>query len=286
MKNIFISILVIFSFIFTNAQTNTEIFVFDFINVDGKITLSNPINISDNEGYDSQPFFLPNSDEILFSSNRNKQTDLVKYSLKTNQKEWILNTTASEYSPTLTPKNNAVSYIKLEENGTQLLWSFDLKTQKEFILIPDLKIGYHVWFDENTLISFVLGEPNTLQISDLNSKTHKIVSENIGRSLHKIPNQNLVSFVSKKEKIWTINSLNPLNDEIKLIAEIPFQVEDLTWTPDGEILISNNDSLYLYDLKNNNWNEVASLKSFQLTVITRLAVSPNGKKIALVVKGK
>ncbi len=286
MKNIFISILVIFSFIFTNAQTNTEIFVFDFINVDGKITLSNPINISDNEGYDSQPFFLPNSDEILFSSNRNKQTDLVKYSLKTNQKEWILNTTASEYSPTLTPKNNAVSYIKLEENGTQLLWSFDLKTQKEFILIPDLKIGYHVWFDENTLISFVLGEPNTLQISDLNSKTHKIVNENIGRSLHKIPNQNLVSFVSKKEKIWTINSLNPLNDEIKLIAEIPFQVEDLTWTPDGEILISNNDSLYLYDLKNNNWNEVASLKSFQLTVITRLAVSPNGKKIALVVKGK
>lgn len=286
MKNIFISILVIFSFIFTNAQTNTEIFVFDFINVDGKITLSNPINISNNEGYDSQPFFTPNSDEILFASNRNGQTDLVKNSLKTNQKEWLINTSASEYSPTLTPKNNAVSYIKLEENGTQLLWSFDLKTQKEFILIPDLKIGYHVWFDENTLISFVLGEPNTLQISDLNSKTHKIVSENIGRSLHKIPNQNLVSFVSKKEKIWTINSLNPLNDEIKLIAEIPFQVEDLTWTPDGEILISNNDSLYLYDLKNNNWNEVASLKSFQLTVITRLAVSPNGKKIALVVKGK
>ncbi|MDO9261315.1 MAG: steroid delta-isomerase, partial [Flavobacteriaceae bacterium] len=209
MKNSFaIFIFFLFGF-YTHAQTSTEIYVFDLNYVDGKIVLSNPINISDNEGYDSQPFFLPNADEILFSSNRNGQTDLVKYSLKTNQKEWLINTSASEYSPKLTPKNNAVSYIKLEENGTQLLWSFDLKTQKESILIPDLKIGYHVWFDENTLISFVLGEPNTLQISDLNSKTHKIVSENIGRSLHKIPNQNLVSFVSKKENIWTINSLNP-----------------------------------------------------------------------------
>lgn len=279
------AIIALFS-IFAQAQSSTEIYVFDFINVDGKISIANPINISDNEGYDSQPFFLPNADEILFSSNRGGQTDLVKYSLKTNQKEWLINTSASEYSPTLTPKNNAVSYIKLEENGTQLLWSFDLKTQKEFILIPDLKIGYHVWFDEKTLISFVLGEPNTLHISDLNSKTHKIVNENVGRSLHKIPNQNLVSFVSKKEKIWTINSLNPLNDEIKLIAEIPFQVEDLTWTPDGEILISNNETLYLFDIKTNSWKEAISLINYELKKITRLAVSADGKKICLVVQGK
>ncbi|MDP3353349.1 MAG: hypothetical protein Q8S44_06390 [Flavobacteriaceae bacterium] len=286
MKNAF-TILLFFLFgFYTQAQTSTEIFVFDFINVDGKISIANPINISDNEGYDSQPFFLPNSDEILFSSNRNGQTDLIKYNLKTNQKEWLLNTSASEYSPILTPKNEAVSYIKLEENGTQLLWSLDLKTQKESILVPDLKIGYHVWFDTNTLISFVLGEPNTLQVSNLNSKTHKIVSENIGRSLHKIPNQNLVSFVSKKEKIWTINSLNPQNGAIQFIAEIPFQVEDLTWTPTGEILISNQDALFLFDLKTNNWEEATSLKSFQLKGITRLAVCPNGQKIALVVQGK
>ena len=100
------------------------------------------------------------------------------------------------------------------------------------------------------------------------------------------PNQNLVSFVSKKEKIWTINSLNPLNDEIKLIAEIPFQVEDLTWTPDGEILISNNETLYLFDIKTNSWKEVVSLINYELKKITRLAVSADGEKICLVVQGK
>ena len=286
MKNT-LALLIFFLFgFYTHAQSSTEIYVFDLIITDGKITLTTPINISDNEGYDSQPFFLSNSDEILFSSNRNGQTDLVKYFLKTNQKEWILSTSASEYSPTLIPKNDAISYIKLEENGTQLLWKIDLTSKKETILIPDLKIGYHVWFDKNTLISFVLGEHNTLQISDLNSKTHQIASQQIGRSLHQIPHQNLISFVSKKDAIWTINSLNPTNGALQLIAEIPFQVEDLTWTPNGEILISNNDFLYLYDLKNNSWKEIISLKPYNLSGITRLIVSPNGKKIALVVKGK
>ncbi|MDP2089838.1 MAG: hypothetical protein Q8J84_10615 [Flavobacteriaceae bacterium] len=286
MKNKLPSIIFFLFGFYTQAQSSTEIYVFDFKNTDEKITLTNPVNISDNEGYDSQPFFLPNVDEILFSSNRNGQTDLVKYSLKTNQKEWLINTSASEYSPTLTPQNDAVSYIKLEENGTQLLWSFDLKTQKETILIPDLKIGYHVWFDENTIVSFVLGEPNTLQISDLNSKTHQIVSQQIGRSLHKTPHQKLISFVSKSDSIWSINSLNPLNGEIKLITKIPFQIEDLTWTPDGKILISNNDALFLYEPDTKNWKEVVTLKPFNLSGITRLAVSSNGKKIALVVQGK
>lgn len=268
------------------AQSSTEVYVVDIINTDGKITLSNPINISDNEGYDSQPFFM-NSDEILFSSNRNGQTDLIKYNLKTNQKEWILNTSASEYSPTLTPENNAVSYIKLEENGTQLLWSYNLQTQKEEILIPNLKIGYHVWFDGNTIASFVLGEPHTLQITDLKSQIHVKVDENIGRSLHKIPNQNLISYVSKKKDNWNINSLNPIDGTITLITEIPFQAEDLTWKPSGDILLSYADIIYVYNPdKNKTWQKVFNLKTIGLNGLTRLAISPNEKKLAVVVQGK
>ncbi|MDH3381523.1 MAG: hypothetical protein OEL54_02380, partial [Flavobacteriaceae bacterium] len=169
-----INFLIVFTGFFINAQTSTEIYLFDFKHAEKTFKIENPINISENKGYDSQPFFLPNSEEILFSSNRNGLTDLIKYNLKTNQKEWLINTSASEYSPTLTPDNKSISYIKLEENGTQLLWSFNLETQIESILIPDLKIGYHVWFDNYTLISFVLGEPHTLQILNLNTQKNQI----------------------------------------------------------------------------------------------------------------
>lgn len=286
MKGIFYTLVLLLISYHLNAQTSTEIYVFDITQTANTFTIENPINISNNEGYDSQPYFYPDSEAILFSSNRNGQTDLIKYLLTTKQKSWLLSTTASEYSPTLTPDKKGISYIKLEENGTQLLWYFDLDTQKEKVLIPTLKIGYHVWFDENTIISFVLGEPHTLQVSDLTSQTHKQIAPNIGRSLHKIPTKNLISFVSKAEEKWEIKSLNPIDGTIEKITEIPFQVEDLTWTPEGNILLSYLNSIYLYDTTNSTWSEVINLDIFDLKGITRLAVSPNGKKLAVVVQGK
>lgn len=287
MKNIFITLVFLICTWHTQSQIATEIYVFNFFDNNENYVISNPINISNNEGYDNQPFFLPNSDDILFSSNKNGQTDLVKYNLKTNQKEWLINTTASEYSPTLTPDNTSISYIKLEENGTQLLWKFDLINKIETVLIPDLKIGYHVWFDKKTIISFVLGNPNTLQTINLDTKISQIVDSTIGRSLHQIPNQNLISYVSKKNEKWTINSLNPMDGTIEIITELPFQTEDLTWTPDGKILISHKNSIYLCDLKSGKkWKEIITLEPFNLNGITRLAISPNGKKIALVVYNK
>lgn len=269
-----------------NAQTSTEIYLFDLTQTANTFSIENPINISNNEGYDSQPFFFPDSEVILFSSNRNGQTDLAKYSITTNQKSWILATTASEYSPTLSPNKKGISYIKLEENGTQLLWYLDLESQEEKQLIPNLKIGYHVWFDENTVVSFVLGEPHTLQVSHLTSQIHQQLASNIGRSLHKIPTKNLLSFVSKAEEKWQIKSLNPIDGTIEKITEIPFQVEDLTWTPTGDILISYLNSIYLYNSAINTWHEIINLEKFNLKGITRLAVSPNGKKLAVVVQGK
>lgn len=270
----------------TQAQMATEILVFDLTYNKGNYDIKNPINISNNAGYDNQPFFI-NEDEILFSSNNNGQTDIVKYSLKTQQKEWIINTSASEYSPTLTPKNDAISYIKLEENGTQLLWIVNLQNHKESILINDLKIGYHTWFDKNTLISFVLGTPNSLQISDIKNQTHQIVATQIGRSLHKIPHQKLICYVNKSADVWTVNSLNPKTGTTQLITEIPFQTEDLTWTPEGAILLTYKDTIFSFDFNGNKtWIEINSIKEFNLSGITRIAVSPNGKKIALVVQEK
>ena len=46
---------------FAVAQPNTEVYLFDLDRTDGKINLSNPKNISNNEGYDNQPSFLDNN---------------------------------------------------------------------------------------------------------------------------------------------------------------------------------------------------------------------------------
>ena len=75
-----------------HAQTSTEVYLFDLILVNGQYTLSNPVNISNNTGYDNQPSFMQTGRQVLFASTRNGQTDIVSYNIRTRKKTWLTNT--------------------------------------------------------------------------------------------------------------------------------------------------------------------------------------------------
>ncbi|MFQ5753553.1 MAG: hypothetical protein ACE5HI_16305, partial [bacterium] len=68
----------------------------------------------------------------------------------------------------------------------------------------------------------------------------------IGRSLHKIPNTNVISFVRKvSENEWWIKQLDLQDRKIKsLILTLPGS-EDYAWTPDGIILMGQGSKLGL-----------------------------------------
>ena len=83
------------------AQPNTDVFLFD-LNTNTQFKLSNPKNISNNEGYDNQPSFIDNN-TILFAGSRNGQTDIVKYNIQYDSKIFINHTEGSEYSPLKIP---------------------------------------------------------------------------------------------------------------------------------------------------------------------------------------
>ena len=51
------SILMSFLCVLMTAQEATEIYLFDLTEQEGQISINNPINISNNEGYDNQPSF-------------------------------------------------------------------------------------------------------------------------------------------------------------------------------------------------------------------------------------
>ena len=126
------------------SQTNTDLFLVE-IN-DGKLEINNPLNISNNEGYDNQPSFY-DDDDILFSSTRNGQTDIALYHIKTGAIDWISNTPGGgEYSPTKIPNKEEVSAIRLDTNGLQRLYNYKIRSGEYKELLKDLKVGYHVWY--------------------------------------------------------------------------------------------------------------------------------------------
>ncbi|NAS32869.1 hypothetical protein GTQ40_17960 [Flavobacteriaceae bacterium R38] len=281
-KTIFIVLFFIINSYNNWAQPSTEVYLFE-LNKNKEVT--NPVNISKNPGfYDNQPSFLDNN-TLLFSSTRNEQTDIRVVNLLSGENRWISNTTnGSEYSPLKIPGKKATSAIRLDKDGKQLLYSYNLKNGKPKVLVEDLVIGYHVWADKSKIVSFVLGEESSLVVSDLKNKNNKTIQKNIGRSLHKIPGSSKISFISKAKKEWGIWSLDPVSGETSFIINTPEGAEDMCWTPDGTILIGKGNILYKYNpKKDSGWTEASSLSKFKLDGITRISVSPDGKKIAIVV---
>ncbi|MDH3321698.1 MAG: hypothetical protein OEM04_01850 [Flavobacteriaceae bacterium] len=272
------------------AQDATEIYLFDLIKKDSSFQLTNPINISNNKGYDNQPSFSADGNSILFSSERNGQTDIAKYEILENYRIWLTNTDASEFSPMVYPnKKKYFTCVRLNEDGSQLLYKYAFKNKDPEILIPQLKVGYYLWFNNKTIISFVLGDIETLQVSNFKYKIKYPIQSNIGRSLNLIPasytkNKQLISFISKSHESPEIYAIDPLDSEIEYITDPLEGSEDLTWTPDGTILMGSNNKIFkLKPGIDQEWLAIDIESDLPLKNITRLVVSPSGSKIAVVV---
>ena len=272
------------------AQNATEVYLFDFIVNDSlaTYTLENPINISKNEGvYDNQPSFLLDGSGVLFASTRNEQTDVALYTIADQAKSWLTNTSGSEYSPTQSPLTKYFSAIQLEEDGTQLLWLYRFNRKKPKVLVENWKVGYHTWLNKKMVVSFVLNDPPTLEVSNLKFRIKYPIEKNIGRSIHTIPNTAMISFISHEHEDYEIYSIDPLNSQKEYIADALKGSQDMAWTPDGTMLMGKDDKLYkLKPKEDKDWVEIASLEAFNLSGITRIAISPLGDKIALVVDEK
>ncbi len=76
----------------------------------GALEIGPAVDITNNPGYDNQPFFTPDSRSVLFTSVRGPagttQTDIYHYDIAPRTIAHVVNTPESEYSPTVTPSGN------------------------------------------------------------------------------------------------------------------------------------------------------------------------------------
>jgi WD40 repeat protein len=272
------------------GQTGSEIFLFDLNIQKDKVSLSNPKNVTNHKGYDNQPSFHTDLPILYYASfNDEGRSDIKYYNYKTGETKSLTNTAEREYSPTLTLDKQFVSCIIQRDNGAQDLGKYPIEGGEALTILNDMVVGYHVWADNSHLALFILGKenrPNTLHYLRLPTKADTILAENIGRSLHRVPGENAFSFVHKiTESKWFIKKYNPRKSIISVITATPPNQEDMCWSPDGKIFFSGGDQIVWMDpKKDKTWKKV-SLSSGEglLKGVTRLAISADGKKIAVVI---
>lgn len=264
----------------------TDIYLLTLNRQDGRILPTEPVNITDRDGYDNQPAFLPDGSGLLYTSIRaDGQADTYRYNLGEGSITRLTRTPESEYSPTPMAGGRFFSVVRVEADSTQRLWRFPLQGGEPNVLLEHIQpVGYHAWADSVTVALFVLGDPPTLQLADLRTGRAKKMADGIGRSLQKIPGSRAISFVHKVvEKEWWVKRLDVDSGTVTALIQTLPGSEDHSWTPDGVLLMGKGSKLYQWDPPvDEGWREIADLASAGIQGTSRLAVSPKGDRIAVV----
>jgi hypothetical protein len=276
------------------AQIYTShVYLFQLKNESGKIKLESPKMLTSFNpiGYNNQPCWVTN-DELYISVRTlrdTSQTDIYALNIKNGTKMRVTATKESEFSPMPTPNQFFFSAVRVESDAdrTQRLWQFPIdRMEKGSPVFPTIRnIGYYHWINQRNVLLFISGNPNLLVIANTTDGSYRKITSEVGRCFQRLKNGN-VAFIKKESPTkWTICELNLLdpNFGFKPITVAKEGTEDFVILDDGSFLMGSASKLYRYDpLKSNqDWVEIADLRSYNIKSITRMALSGDGK-LALV----
>ena len=240
-------------------------------------------------GYDNQPAFLPDGSGFWFTATdtHDGQSDIWRFDLNGSVARITASAPESEYSAAAIPGGGGLSVVRVEADSTQRLWRFDADGSAEAVLLESVSpVGYYAWSGPNRLALYVLGEPATLRVAELTDRGRPgVVAERIGRSVQPIPGSQDVSFIQLDAGgAATVMRLDPSSGDVTVLVTAVEGGDDHAWTPNGTLLMSREGKIVSWRPGSAaGWQEVADL-SGEGVLVTRLAVSPDGTQIALVVE--
>jgi len=274
------------------APASTDIYLARLTLARTRLTVGAPTNVTNRRGYDNQPSFTPDSRAMLFTSIRDDaQADTYRFELTTRTIARVTSTPESEYSPTVMPGGRRFSVVRVERDSTQRLWSFKLDGSDPRIVFGEIEpVGYPAWLDENVAALFVLGRAgraSRLLRADARNGRVDSVAADIGRTLTPLVGERGVSFAQHMpDSTWQLRTLRldgrTGKSAVSVIGTLPRGAEYVVWVSADRALTGTGTKLLAWSRASGAWTEVADLQAAGLSRISRLAVSPDRKWLAIV----
>lgn len=262
----------------------TDIYLAPLYERDGKVVVGAPANVTGRAGYDNQPWFIDDT-AFWFSSavDTSEATDVYRYDIPAASIVRVTDTPESEYSPTLVPGGKGFSCVRVELDGAQRLWRFDLDGANPRVIAAGVdSVGYHAWRDDHTVAVFIVGSPHSLRVVDTDSGAETLVALDIGRALHRVPHSDEISFMQRTGDTWTLARLDADTGAVTPFATALAGSQDCAWTPGGNLLMAREGVVYVLDRERDRWSPVTAFGDPGLAALTRLAVDPAGRWLAVV----
>jgi len=247
------------------------------------IRVSPPVNLTKRTGYDNQPAFLRDGSGFLYVVADDDQTDVYRFDLARGESTRVTRTPESEYSPTPLA-DGGFSTVRVEADSTQRLWRFDKTGTVATLVASDVdSVGYHAWVNDQTLALFIVGEPHTLRIVDVATQSERTVARDIGRSILLAPGKHGVSFlVRKPDDTYAFRLFDPVTSTSAPLIDAVGTAQDAVWVGNALLMAHGATIQVARPFDGPGWSLVSDLAGETITSITRLAVSPDQRWIALV----
>ncbi|HSJ24837.1 MAG TPA: hypothetical protein VK929_09230 [Longimicrobiales bacterium] len=268
------------------AQATTDIFLAPTEVVNGELRIGEPHNVTRRDGYDNQPWFLPDGNAFLYSSQRDGQTDIFRYELATGTSVRVTDTPENEYSPSLPGDGTRMMVVR---------WPVDMSTGALWWFTPDgrpleeargsvARVGYYAFADEHRLALFINDSTQSFMLSDTRTGEAVRVGEGMnGSAPRRIPGADAVSFQRRGEDgEWWLTRLDVADGAMTPLVRMVDGVPNYTWTPGGTVLAASGNTIFEWRPGTGEWREVVRFNDPALQSITRLAITDAGDRLALV----
>ena len=271
------------------------IYSLDYNDTNQQWTLGEARAVTERDGYDNQPSFSPDSQNLLFTSDRiDAQNDIYQYRLADKSLSQLTFTPEqSEYSPQAFASgsdNYQLKYVVEQGVPHQSVWQQTSGSPRERAINSYIPTGYFA-SDERlgTLIWARYAYSLYFEPKGETADERHFVVENVGRSIHNIPNDQAFSYLHKQlDGDRVIKRFSPQdNSHSPLITLASSASEDYAWSQNNWLF--NIDSGHL-----NGWNSASkqqadwrilspiSAPTERYIKASRIAVSPDSKHLAVV----
>ncbi len=271
------------------APPATDIYLVRLRGPAGSVISDPPVNLTHRPGYDNEPAFTPDGRAILFASIRGDgQADVYRVDITSHVITRVTRTPESEYSPTPMPGRPGFSVVRVERDSAQRLWAFHADGSAPTLLLPGIApVGYFVWLDAHRVALYVLGKPNALEIADLGSGKPRTIAHDIGRSLQRIPGSRRFSFVQHADSGWYLETADPdaRDGAVHRVIRMLPKADYVVWESPTAVLTAVGTMVYRLDLSAGaapHWTLIADFREDGLRNLSRLALSPDGRWLAIV----
>lgn len=243
--------------------------------------------------YDNQPNFINEYQMVFSAADENGNHDIIVYNF-TTEKFTNLSKTAdrSEFSPTLTDCGQYVSAVVMEPDSTQRLWLYPTNFGEPELLYDDIApVGYYDWYD-NKAAMFMLGDPNKLIYARGKGDLLEI-DDHIGRAIKRRPKTSQISYLSMKSPKETGDGLEfPIrtydieNGKTEVLGFGLAGSLDFIWQDNHFILMAQGNNIYQKKYNHSKWKFLGEIKTETHQNISRMAYSPDLKKLVVVMQRK